>query len=328
MKSTTYDMDKNVISASEQEIMNMSVQNSQPSMKSMYEIYAGVQLEVDVAGLLLHLSDPMPYVKQNPLLTQFWALNSMASSVGAGDDGIWMNSDDTIDPLYGYFETKQVGGLYRQITFSDFGVTPSGRTDYVVENNKKVKTYTYTAGDDGEFGTDDDVLTKTTRYTYNAAGKMERAINYSDDETTFQNVFVFSYDGNGRLTGMKSYSDVAETTKLVWGSSSTLTWDDSGETPTLEIKLKLYIDTVLFGKYYLDLMKFTYEFNDDGKIHKMTMYQQLSSTNIDTCYIYVYSESGMLAMGNMNDASDNYSDDGVTQVSHTVNELTISGMGF
>ncbi len=320
MKSTTYNMEGQVIGASEQVIMNMGVQSSQPNMTSMYEMYAGVELEVDIAGLLAHLSDPMPYVKQNPLLTQFWALTKMSSSVAAGTDGQWMTSDDTIDPLYGYFETTGMDGLYRQISYSDFGVTPSVRTDFIVENNLKTKSYTYQAGTDGEFGTGDDVLVKTTRYIYNAAGKMERAVNYSDDENTFENVYVFSYDGNGRLSGMKSYSNEEESNRLAWGSYSRLTWGESEGTVTLEIVLGLRIlglDTTL--------MKFAYEFNDDGTIHKMIMYKQLSSSAIDTCYVYVYSGSSMLSMGKMNDGSDNYSDDEATQVSRTVNELILGG---
>jgi hypothetical protein len=44
---------------------------------------------------------------------------------------------------------------------------------------------------------------------------------------------------------------------------------------------------------------------------------------IDTCYVYVYSGTGFLSMGKMNDESNNYSDDGITQKSHTVNELNI-----
>lgn len=255
-------------------------------------------------------------------MTQFWALKKMASSTSAGDDGIWMNSDDTIDPLYGYFlTTKTEDGKYRQISYSDFGVTPNCRTDFIVENNLKVKSYTYNAGSDNEFGTDDDTLIKATRYAYNTAGKLVRATNYSDDETTFKNVYVFTYDANGRLSGMDSYSNQAETTKLAWGSSSTLAWGESDGKKTLVIQLKLYIDTVVFGKYHINLMKFAYEFNDDGTIHKMIMYKQLSGSDIDTCYVYVYSGSSMLSMGKMNDESINYSDDEETQVSRTVSEL-------
>jgi hypothetical protein len=322
MKSTTYDMENNIISASEQVIANMSAQNTQPNMKSMYEIYAGVELEVDLVGIITHLNDPMPYVKQNPLLTQFWALNKMASSVNAGTDGIWMNSDDTIDPLYGYFETTRLEDRYRQIVYSDFGVTPAAMIDYIVENNRKTKTYHYTAGDDGEFGTGDDVLTKTVVYQYNSAGKMERAVNYSDDETTFVSSYVFTYDDKGRISAMTSYSDVAETKRLVWGSYSTCTWDESGATPVLDITLGLRIPG-LFGSINLSLIKFHYEFNQNGTIHKMIQYEPMSTSNIDTCYVYVYLEDSMLGMGFMNDESLNYSDDETTQVSRTVNEIIL-----
>lgn len=322
MKSTTYDMGNNIISASEQVIANMSVQSSQPNMKSMYEIYAGVELEVDLLGIISHLDNPMPYVKQNPLLTQFWALNKMSSSVNAGADGIWMNSDDTIDPLYGYFETAGIEDRYRQIVYSDFGVTPSIRIDFIVENNRKTKTYHYTAGDDSEFGTEDDVLTKTVVYRYNSAGKMERAVNYSDDETTFVSSYVFTYDDRGRISAMTSYSDVNETKRLVWGSYSTCSWDDSGATPVLDITLGLRIPG-LFGSFNMSLIRFHYEFNEDGTIHKMTQYEPMSTSNIDTCYVYVYSEDSMLGMGFMNDESLNYSDDETTQVSRTVNELML-----
>jgi hypothetical protein len=319
MKSTTYDMENQITSASEQVIANMSVQSSQPNMTSMYEMYAGVELEVDLFGIISHLDDPMPYVKQNPLLTQFWALNKMASSVNAGTDGTWMNSDDTIDPLYGYFQTTRLKDRYQQILYGDFGVTPSGRTDYIVENNKKVKTYHYTAGDDLEFGTGDDVLAKTTVYQYSSAGKMERAINYSDDETTFVSSYVFAYDEKGRISSMTSYSDIEETKRLVWGSYSTCAWDDTGTTPILDITLGLRIPT-LVGSINMSLIKFHYEFNEDGTIRKMIQYEPMSST-IDTCYVYVYSKNSMLGMGKMNDESNNYSDNEVTRVSHTINEL-------
>ncbi|HPC40134.1 MAG TPA: hypothetical protein PLD91_04360 [Spirochaetota bacterium] len=322
MKSTTYDMDNNIISASEQVIANMSVQSSQPNMKTMYEMYAGVELEVDLMGIITHLDNPMPYVKQNPLLTQFWALNKMASSINAGTDGVWMNSDDTIDPLYGYFQTTRLKDRYRQIVYSDFGVTPAAMIDYIVENNRKTKTYHYTAGDDGEFGTDDDVLTKTTVYQYNSAGKMQRAINYSDDGTTFVSSYVFAYDENGRILSMTSYSDVGETKRLVWGSYSTCTWNDSGATPVLDITLGLRIPG-LIGSFNMSLIKFHYEFNGNGTIHKMIQYKPMSTSTIDTCYVYVYSENSMLGMGFMNDESLNYSDDETTQVSRTVNELIL-----
>ncbi|MBN1496366.1 MAG: hypothetical protein JXA07_06330 [Spirochaetes bacterium] len=338
MRSTTYDMGDQVIAMSEQVIMNMTVQNSQPNMTSMYEMYGGVQLELDFTGFNIltfvaqYISNPdsamdsmMAYVKQTPLLTQFWALQKMSSTVNAGSDGEWMTNDDTIDPLYGYFVTEKMeDGTYRQISYSDFGVTPVTRTDYIVENNLKTKTYTYEAGGDGEFETEDDVLVKTTCYTYNAAGKMESAVNYSDDETTFENIYVFNYDENGILQSMYSYEDEAATNRMAWGSYSNLTWGETNGIKTLDIVLGLRLD-VLF-EFDTALMHFHYEFNDDGTIHKMIMYEPLSGSSIDTCYVYVYSGSGMLSMGKMNDESLNYSDDEATQVSRTVNELILGGM--
>jgi len=73
----------------------------------------------------------------------------------------------------------------------------------------------------------------------------------------------------------------------------------------------------------MSLIRFHYEFNGDGTIHKMTQYEPMSTSNIDTCYVYVYSEDSMLGMGFMNDESLNYSDDETTQVSRTVNELML-----
>ncbi|OHD66577.1 MAG: hypothetical protein A2176_02280 [Spirochaetes bacterium RBG_13_51_14] len=338
MKSTTYNMDNQIISASQQVVLNMTVQDSQPNMTSMYEMYAGVQLELDFSGFKIvtfiqnYLKDPdsamdsmMSFVKQNPLLTQFWALNKMASSVDAGDDDLWMTTNDTIDPIYGYFVTTNDGDRYRQITFSDFGVTPSGRTDFIVENSRKIKTYTYEAGSDDDFGTGDDELVKTTVYQYNSAGKMERAINYSDDGVTFENVYVFTYDENGRLLSMYSYEDEAGTNRLAWGSYSKCTWAETDGIKTLNITLGLRLDFgLLGGEFDISAIKFHYEFNEDGTIHKMIQYKPMSN-NIDTCYVYVYSGSGFLSMGNMNDESNNYSDDGITQKSHTVNELILGG---
>ncbi|MBP7738408.1 MAG: hypothetical protein KA369_20705 [Spirochaetes bacterium] len=334
MRSTTYDMDKNIIGASEQIIANMSAQNTQPSMKSMYEMYAGVELEFELSiamisdiikSIISGSSDSsalMAYVKQTPLLTQFWALNKMSSSVSAGTDGIWMNSDDTIDPLYGYFETTKLEDRYRQLMYSDFGVTPSVMIDYIIENNRKTKTYHYAAGADGKFGTDDDVLAKTVLYRYDSGGKMVRAINYSDDESAFVSSYVFTYDTKGRIASMTSYSDPEETKRLVWGSYSTCTWDDSGATPLLDITLGLRMPG-LVGSYNMSLIKFHYEFNEDGTIHKMIQYEPMT-TAIDTCYVYVYSKDSLLGMGFMNDESLNYSDDEATRVSHTVNKLTFN----
>ena len=333
MKATTYDMNNQIISANRQMIMNMTVQNTQPNMTSIYEMYAGVQLEVDFTGFNLaefiseYLKDPnnatnlmMAYVKQNPLLTQFWALNEMASSINAGGDGKWLTSDDTIDPIYGYFTTTHEGTRHIQIKYSDFGVTPSSRVDFIVEESKKIKAYTYTAGPDGKFNTADDVLVRTTVFQYNSAGKMERAINYSDDETTFESVYVFTYDGTGRLQAMNSYEDKAETKNLKWGSYSLLTWGETDGKQTLDITLGLRI--YIGWTVKVDAIKFHYVFNDDGTIHKMIQYKPMSSS-IDTCYVYVYSGTGFLSMGKMNDESINYSDDEKTQKSRTVNELNI-----
>jgi len=339
MKATTYDMQNQIINVNRQLIMNMSAQNTQPNMTSMYEMYAGVQLEVDLkaiqswtisqwlAFIAAMISNPdsasnlmMAYVKQNPLLTQFWALNEMESSINAGDDGVWMTADDTIDPIYGYFTTSHEGNRHQQITFSDFGVTPSSRVDYIIEDSRKIKAYKYEAGSDGKFGTDDDVLVRTTVFQYNSAGKIQRAINYTDDENTFENVYVFTYDETGRLQAMNSYEDEAETKNLKWGSYSALTWGEADGKQTLDITLGLRI--YIGYTYKIDAIKFHYVFNDDGTIHKMIQNKPMSS-NIDTCYVYVYSGSGFLSMGKMNDESINYSDDEITQKSRTVNALNI-----
>lgn len=214
MRSTTYDMSDQVIAISEQVMQNMMISGSQPDMTSMYEMYGGVELALDIAGYISDPSDMMKLVTQNPLLTQFWALKKMASSTDAGDDGEWMSPDDTIDPLLGYFETEKVDGRYRMITYSDFGVTPSGRTDFVVEKNRKVKTFEYSAGTDGDFGTDDDEVSRVTLFKYDGDGKMLRAEHYAADETTFQSVYVFSYDSKGRLESMKSYDNTDGTNRL------------------------------------------------------------------------------------------------------------------
>ncbi len=324
MKSTTYDMDNQIKSASEQVILNMSVQSSQPSMKSMYEMYAGVELEVDWAQLDKLLTDPMRVVKQNPLLTQFWALKKMASSIDARENGTWMDSDDTIDPLLGYFETTRREDRYCQIKYSDFGITPSSRIDYIVEDNRKVETNMYEAGADNIFGNKDDLLVKTTVYQYNRAGKMEKAINYSysGDVREFENVYVFTYDVKGRLESMTSYDGDDEndlTNRMTWGSYSTLTWGDTGGKKTLDIVLGLRVFFIAIWDQ--PVIRFHYEFNNDGTIHKMIQFEPISETNIDTCYVYVYTPGTMLNMGDMNDASVNYSDDEETQVSRTVNEL-------
>lgn len=320
MRSITYDMSDQVIAISEQVMQNMMISGSQPDMTSMYEMYGGVELALDIAGYLSDPSDMMKLVTQNPLLTQFWALKKMASSTDAGDDGEWMSPDDTIDPLLGYFETEKVDGRYRMITYSDFGVTPSGRTDFVVEKNRKVKTFEYSAGTDGDFGTDDDEVSRVTLFKYDGDGKMLRAEHYAADETTFQSVYVFSYDSKGRLESMKSYDNTDGTNRLDWGSYSTLTWDDSGDVVKLTIQLGLRI-VWLFIPADTPVMYFDYEFNQDGTIHKMIQHEALDPSSIDTCYVYEYSGKGMLARGGINDSSKNYSDNETNQVSYTINEL-------
>ncbi len=336
MKATTYNMDSNIINASEQVVWNKDVQTSQPNMTNMYEMYAGVEIEftisfnmlLDVIKTILAGGDAsalMGYAKQNPLLTQFWALNKMASSVNAGTNGTWMDSDDTIDPLLGYFEVTGGDGTYTMIQYSDFGKTPTSRIDYVVENMKKVRTTVYTAGSDNTFGTKDDVFVKTTVYQYNSAGKMERAINYSDAElNNLVSSYEFEYDQKGRLLSMTSYSDLNKDNKLTWGSYSECVWNDSGETPTLDITLGLRYP-VIGGLAKFSLIKFHYEFNEDGTIHRMIQYKPTkpaTSANVDTCFVYVYIKNTMLNMGLMNDESLNYADDRqTTQKSHTINEL-------
>lgn len=317
MRSTTYDMTDQVTAISEQVVQNFLVSDTQPEM---YEMYAGVELTIDILG---YLSDPdniMNLITQNPLLTQFWALKKMATSTNAGGDGEWMTDDDTIDPLLGYFTCAKEDGRYRLIAYDDFGVTPSGRTDFVVEKNRKVKTYEYNAGSDGDFGTDDDQVTRVTLYEYNGNGKMLRAKHYAADETTFQSSYLFTYDESGRLANMRSYSNEAETSRLDWGSYSTLTWGESDGAVTLDIVLGIRI-VWLFIPADTPLMNFHIEFNEDGTMHKMIMYEALSSSTIDTCSVYEYSGEGLLGMGGMSTGSKNYSDDEETQESYTVNEL-------
>jgi hypothetical protein len=322
MRSTTYNMSDQVIGISEQVMQNMAVSSSQPAM---HEMYAGVEITIDLNEVLDHildiLSNPdniMYYlVSQNPLLTQFWALKKMATSTNKGGDGTWMTGDDTIDLLLGYFETTKVDDRYRLISYSDFGVTPSGRTDFVVERNRKVKTYEYSAGSDGDFGTDDDQVTRVTLFEYNGDGKMVRAKHYAADETTFQSSYVFTYDESDRLVSMMSYGNEGETTRIDWGSYSNLTWNDAGGVVTLDIALGLRI--WLIGD--MPLMNFHIEFNEDGTMHKMITYEALSSSSIDACSVYRYSGEGLLGAAGMSDRSDNYSDDEATQVSYTLSEL-------
>ncbi len=316
MRSTTYNMTDQVIGISEQVIQNMAVASSQPEM---YEMYAGVELTIDV---LEYLSDPdniMNLITQNPILTQFWALKKMATSTDAGGDGDWMTPDDTIDPLLGYFETTKQDGRYRLIAFDDFGVTPSGRTDFILDDGRKARTYDYAAGDDGDYGTDDDEVTRTTVYEYNGAGKMLRAKNYAADEITFQSSYKFTYDENGRLLNMRGYSNEAETSRLDWGSYSNLTWEENEGIVSVDIELGLRI-WILFS-IDTPLMHFHIEFNEDGTMRKMVMYEALSSSSIDTCYVYEYSGEGLLGISGMSTGSRNYSGDETDQVSYTVNEL-------
>lgn len=320
MRATTYDMSDQVIGISEQVIRSMLVQGSQPDMTTMYEMYAGVELTLDVAGYLSDPDNMMNLVTQNPLLTQFWAFNKMATSVDAGDDDEWMSPDDTIDPLLGYFEVTEIDGRYRMITFDDFGVTPEGRVDFVVEKNRKTRTYDYGAGDDGDYGTDDDEVSRTTVYEYNSDGKMVRAKNYAADETTFQSSYLFTYDASGRLASMMSYGNEAETSRLDWGSYSNLTWSETDGVVTLDIALGLRIP-LFFWQPDTPVMYFSFEFNEDGTMRKMIMFEALSDSTIDICYMYLYSGEGMLGKSGMSTGSNNYSGDETDQVSYTVNEL-------
>ncbi len=316
MRSTTYDMSDQVTAISEQVVQNFLVSDTQPDM---YALYAGVELTLDFENFFGDMSSIMNLVTQNPLLTQFWALKKMAASTNAGGDGEWMTYDDTIDPLLGYFTCVKEDGRYRLISYNDFGATPSGRTDFVVEKNRKVKSYEYAPGTDGDFGSGDDEVTRTTVYEYNGAGTMLRAKHYAADETTFQSSYVFTYDESGRLSNMRSYSNETETTRLDWGSYSNLAWEENDGVVSLDIELGLRI-WILFS-VDTPLMYFHIEFNEDGTMHKMIMYEALSSSTIDTCSVYEYSGEGLLGMGGMSTGSKNYSDDEETQESYTVNEL-------
>jgi len=189
----------------------------------------------------------------------------------------------------------------------------------VVEKNRKVKSYEYAPGTDGDFGSGDDEVTRTTVYEYNGAGTMLRAKHYAADETTFQSSYVFTYDESGRLSNMRSYSNETETTRLDWGSYSNLAWEENDGVVSLDIELGLRI-WILFS-VDTPLMYFHIEFNEDGTMHKMIMYEALSSSTIDTCSVYEYSGEGLLGMGGMSTGSKNYSDDEETQESYTVNEL-------
>ncbi len=321
MKSTTYDLEDRIIGASEQQIFNMAAGKSQPDARSMYELYAGVEIQIDTSDF--DINDPLnSLVKQTPLLAQFWALERMSSSVDPGPDDIWMTADDDIDPLLGYHETVRVGDGYRLIEYDDFGVTPRGRIDYVVEKNRKVASHSFSAGSDGIYETEDDVPVRTTLFHYNAAGKMERAEHYSGDGASFKSLYLFEYDGEGTLLSMKSYKNQEGTERLNFGSYSNLTWDESGERRSLEIQLGIQVK--IFVWIPVNLMKFRFEFNDDGTIHKQIMYKPMSST-VDTCNVYIYSGGGLLGMAGMNDATENFSDDETTQVSFTINELTLGG---
>lgn len=313
--STTYDAVSGTILAVNTQTMANLLVSSPPNMTNMHEVYAGVEIQGDLSSQT-----------NSPILGEFWEIQKMHSSVDAGSNGIWMDYDDTLDPLLGYFETTFVDGLYRMISYSDYGVTQSGRTDFAVENNRKVKAYTYDDGGDGIYGNVNDTLTRTTVYGYNDAGKMVRATNYSDDEVTFQSVYVFTYDAQGRLLRMMSYNNQAETTRLNWGSYSRCTWNDNGPATTLHIDLGWRIigfDTIV--------QKFDIIFNEDGTMHKAIQYKQYDPldagavNDIDTCYLYEYREGSLLSMGKMNDGSYNYSDDEMTIKSYTVNTITVGG---
>ncbi|MBN2077506.1 MAG: hypothetical protein JW838_00980 [Spirochaetes bacterium] len=314
MRATTYDLDDTVIGISEQKLFAAKLSTSQPDMRNMHELYAGVEIKINLLDESI--------VKQTPLLAQFWAIEGMTSSVDTGPDGLWMTEDDTIDPILGYHETVYDGEIYRLTAYKDFGVTPKEVVDYTVEGDRKVATTSYSAGPDEIIGTYDDVPERVARFFYNNKGKMERAECYSGDGATFECVYHFEYDDKGRLLSMKPYKDQAMEERLNFGSCSKLTWDDSGEHTTLTVKLGYQSN--LFG-YWINLyiQTFDFEFNEEGRISKRIMYKPLSTTQIDVCNIYNYSGGGMLDRGNMNDTSDNYSDDGETQVSYTINEISL-----
>jgi hypothetical protein len=313
MRSTTYDLDDVVTGLSEQRLFAAKLSSSQPDMRNMHELYAGVEIQVD-------LLDWENIVKQTPLLAQFWAIERMTSSVDAGPDGLWMTEDDTIDPILGYHETAHDGETYRLTAYRDFGVTPKEIVDYTVEGSRKISTVSYGAGADGIFGTEDDAPERLTRFYYDNDGRMDRAEHYSGDGATFKSVYHFEYDGSGRFVSMTSFNDQSMENKLNFGSYSELLWDDTGEHTTLRVSLG--IQYLFFGFWQkLKLMTFDFEFNEEGRISKRIMYKPLSSTQIDVCNIYNYSGSGLLDQGNMNDSADNFSDDGETRESYTINEI-------
>jgi len=350
------------------EVTTLAVQGALPSQLNMYETYAGVQLDVDldIYKLLGDLLNPatlpatlteflktgalpaglmdtvMGSIKQTPLLVQFWALDDMQSSTNNGGDD-WMTDNDTIDMMMGYFHTEKTGGpagvpgTYAQTTYSDFGKNKSGVIQYEVvpvpnEIDMYRKAKTTHKDKDGGF-------VRTTEFIYGGddgvpddvpKGKMSKATNYSDaDEKIVKSVYVFSYDSEGRLTGMKSYEDAAMTTKLGGGSYTTLTWGVTpGGNKTLDLTLGLQLNIPwVFGLLHikphglleqalvgvltlfkiptegeLGFLSFSYEFNkDDPKtikkeketISKLVEYAALDTTKtkITNCSLYVYDEA-------------------------------------
>ena len=340
------------------EVTTLAVQGALPSQLNMYETYAGVQLDVDldIYKLLGDLLNPatlpatlteflktgalptglmdtvMGSIKQTPLLVQFWALDDMQSSTNNGGDD-WMTDNDTIDMMYGYFHTEKTGGpagvpgTYTQTTYSGFGINKSGEIQYEVEGYavdmyRKFKT-THKDKDNG--------FVRTTEFEYGGPeGKMSKATNYSDaDEKIFESVYVFSYDSEGRLTGMKSYEDAAMTTRLGGGSYTTLTWGVTpGGNKTLDLTLGLQLNIPwVFGLLHikphglleqalvgvltlfkiptegeLGFLSFSYEFNKDNPktikkeketISKLIEYAALDTTKtkITNCSLYVYDEA-------------------------------------
>ena len=372
LTGTTYDMQDKIQTIIRQ-VVNLPAKDAVPSQLNMYATFGGVQLDVDLdLGALLAkvlpqvpamltgiiggkkieevlnlnslMGEVMGSIKQTPLLVQFWALKHMNSSTDKGPDGTWMTEDDTIDSMYGYFDTvKNADGTYTQTTYSDFGKTKSGSIDYVVANQKKVKTFHHDAAG---------VLFRTTDFEYNTSGQMTKAINYTEPSGKFESVYVFTYDSEGQMTAMRSYSDEAMTKKLAGGSYTKLTWGKTAEgNKTLDLTLGLQIDFYwildLVGWYIepalrfpvkgtdLGFLSFSYEFHQDDPstfvieketIHKMTEYAALDNkkAKITTCHIYEYKDPIAAASGGTTESgSNNYSDNEITQKSVTVNKLVV-----
>lgn len=261
---TSKDMNGNIVGI-EKKVTNLWTSDALPNMTSMYEMYAGIQLEMDLdikeliqAMIAIYHKDPsnfnmdsimnymMGSIKKTPLAVQMWALKQMKTSMDAGADNEWGTADDAIDPMLGYFLTeKNESGTYTQISYSDYGVTPNGRLDYYVADKKKTYTFMYESGSDKIYGTNDDVLVRITEFKYNAAGKILKAINYdyNNDCVVFNNMYKFTYDDLGQLVSMYSYSDPEATQRLGAGSYTELTWGQTTEgKKTLDLTIGLRID--------------------------------------------------------------------------------------